>query len=80
MTNILKTTVLVAVIASAAGVAVAQSSGSMMGSHKAGSSQGMMRAEQMMTTCERMMKAMRSDPVLMKRMNQIMNKMNGPHS
>ena len=71
----LKALALFAVIASASGAAAfAQTHGSMMGSNKASSSPSMMTAEQMMSMCEQMMKDMRSDPVLMKHMNAIMQK------
>ncbi len=76
MKNTLKAIVLFTVIAAAAGAAaVAQTHDSMMGSHKASmTSQGMMSVEQMMSMCDQMMKDMRSDPVLMKHMNQMMQK------
>jgi len=88
MKNRFKAIALFAAIVSATGAAAfAQTHNSMMGSQKGSSMQGMMTADQMMTMCEEMMRDMRSDPVLMKHMNAIMQKhmmkggmMNGGHS
>jgi len=74
MKNIFKAIALFAALASAGGIALAQSHSAMMGSHKGSSVQSMMTADQMMATCEEMMKDMRSDPVLMKHMNAIMQR------
>jgi len=56
------------------GATFAQAHAPVVGSLKSSSARGMMSAEQMMKQCEQMMKDMRSDPVLMKHMNQIMQK------
>jgi hypothetical protein len=66
--------VLAATLASATGIALAQTHGSLASSQKATSAHMMMSADQMLIQCEQMMKDMRSDPVLMKHMNQIMQK------
>lgn len=75
MNNTFKAIALFAVIASATGAAAfAQTHNSMMGSQKGSGMQSMMTADQIMTMCEEMMKDMRSDPVMMKHMNVIMQK------
>lgn len=74
MKNTLKTLAFLAALASIGGVALAQTHSTMMKSHTTTATHSMMNADQMMTMCEEMMKDMRSDPVLMKHMNAIMQK------